>query len=684
MPEIEIPVRKSTKWLDDQFEQAELRVWCDGERQPIDQLEKIDVQSGKTVLRGRGAIELKDPVEVQYSQKPIHEAAQELIEEHTSYTANVDEPNVEVESNVTISSVNTQEEFLNEFDVRETDPIDISNGSIKPYATCHPGDAVDDSNVSPNCIVHNQDWFSGGKALGLESSDAYVIFGSVEFPYRIPAEYFGIKVRDWTLNASDISFRWNDVEFARNTESSASLKWREIGHGSAYDDRGGYHSRIGQDIAPGEKYYFKIKAEGACDYRIDSLAFYDRRFNYTWDNSTQNGDYLDGPEVYPERLWLSSREIPLTRTLVGGTMDAEMNDTSHLDGDGGVPQVGFSPTQGVYYLTSSQDAADPSISGPWNDLQDPSGSVIIGLALGRWGDEPDRQRIPRKGFNPHTVDSYEFTGDLSTLPIVMNRSYNQSLREVLQDLANRGNFIWEYKRDPKTGEQSIEWTQIGQRESSVNLDELQYTITKDSTQVVQQTAVYGSSRDYIARVEATVGSASQLPHTRIQELTETVRDPQTGERYKRGDDYQVDYEDGTITPVSKGLMTSGNTYEVEYTFQTYAEYELDGVPDPVRLPPQDIAGLASNSACAQAARTLIDFLKEPRYEAEITIPQETVQWTLSDALDVDGLDTGGRALKIRQQEHNPHETILTLGIGREVGEIIRDIENRVGNISRNS
>ncbi|SIR99680.1 hypothetical protein SAMN05421858_5052 [Haladaptatus litoreus] len=681
LPEITIPVRRTEKWLDPQFERADMRVWCGGQRQPIDRLEKVEIQDGKTVLRGRGGVELLDPVEVQYDQDAIHEAARDLIEEHTPYAANVDAPNVDVEEDVQITSVTTKEDFINEFEIRDTDPIDIGNGYIGLHKSCAVSDAVDDSIANDGTTI-SSNVYSGGNAVELTSQGDRVVF-QIDFPYRIPNEYVGVKIRDRTQGSSDISFRWNQTEFAHNSSDQVTISWHELGKSSLYSQGGGYQTVIGEDIDPDRSHFLGIVAEGSSSYIVDSIAVYDTRYNYTWDNyAGGTGQYLNGPEEYPDRVWVSSREIPLTKAVVGGRLDASLNSTTTTT-DNSTPHIGFSQTQGRFYLTSNADENAES-TGDWDNLDTPGGSLKVGFALSRWGDDADRQKIPAEGFRPHRVQDYQLTADLSTLPIIVNQSYNDSLRNVLKDLANRGDFVWEYRRDPKTGEQSIEWTQAGQRETEIDVDEVSYTVEKDSSQVADSVSVYGGSQSYIARFQADIGNSVGLPNTRIQELSDTVRNPRSGVRYERNEDYEIDYENGRITALSDGLMDDDGWYEVEYQYQTYGDYAVSGVQNPRQHPPQDIASLASNAACAQAARIIINDLQTPQFEAEMTIPQETIPWSLADALHVEGLETGGQALKIRNVEQRPGETVLTLGIGRNIGEIISDIETRVSSVSRNS
>ena len=79
-------------------------------------------------------------------------------------------------------------------------------------------------------------------------------------------------------------------------------------------------------------------------------------------------------------------------------------------------------------------------------------------------------------------------------------------------------------------------------------------------------------------------TAVQLDHTQIRSDSETVEDS-GGTTYTRDDDYEIDYDDGTITALSSGEMTDAETFTICYGYT--------GIPQPVR-----------NAACEQALHLL--------------------------------------------------------------------------------
>jgi len=676
-PTIEIPVRRSEKWMDSTFDEAPMRVWEDGKRQPIDALDTVELSGKKAVLHGRGGDELKQPVQAEYSQKPAHEAAQQLIQDNTSYTANVDTPATTREDGVHTISASTNEDWQNLFSFSETEPFGIYGDFISIEPTCVPLDAIDGNVGQFGPTVVNDSKYSGGQALHFSSSGDAVVFDFV-FHYDIPAEYVGIKVRDEINGAGDISYKWQKVEFQNNTGTSKGLAWQDIAQDSFYEPNHTYENQIGTDITAEEHHFLRIEANGASDYLLDSIAVYDTRWNYTWPATPSSGGYLPGPERYPDKAVFTSDEVPQPRTIVGTEVDATFNSTETVSG--GSLRVGWSHTQGEFYRVGQQ--GDTTASD--HSLTNPGPSYKLYTAISRRGDDPSRQSIPTKGYNTHELHSFDIYADFSDLPLAVNTQLNSSLLNALKQLANIGNSVFEYARDPNDGSQSIEWAQMGQRESGVTLSPSDYSLTKDTSQVIQSASVYGSSVSHRTSFQANVGTAVALPNTKIQESSVTVQNPRTGERFLVNDDYTMSYAAGTITATSDGSLVDGKRYEVEYQYQTYAEYTLDGVTNPTTLPPRDIPGLTSNSACSQAVRTLVNKAKDPRFDATINLPNDKLGWSLVESLDVNGLPTNGQTLHLREITHGPSQTQLTLGIGQSVSDIVQDISDRVSNVSRHS
>jgi hypothetical protein len=123
-PRLDIPVRKREMWqnLDLKNNTVPVRVWYNARRQPIDELEDIEETEGATqVLKGRGGTELDQRVETQVDLQEAHLLAKDLIENNTTYTANVDTPQTTTETDVPVQAPDTLEEWRTALE-REKEP----------------------------------------------------------------------------------------------------------------------------------------------------------------------------------------------------------------------------------------------------------------------------------------------------------------------------------------------------------------------------------------------------------------------------------------------------------------------------------------------------------------------------------------------------------------------------------
>jgi len=159
--------------------------------------------------------------------------------------------------------------------------------------------------------------------------------------------------------------------------------------------------------------------------------------------------------------------------------------------------------------------------------------------------------------------------------------------------------------------------------------------------------------------------------------TDIVRDPDTGERFKLGTDYELDRSGGRIKTLSSGSMTDGSVYETDYEHKPQASYTAaDAGENPktvVRTRPE----LASDRACEQAALYLIQRVQEPQWSAEVTIPQADGNLSLVDDIAWANLPTNGERMEVRDLEQSPEQTILHLGNWESPRAVLDDFAARI-------
>ncbi|MFB9804139.1 hypothetical protein ACFFQF_00955 [Haladaptatus pallidirubidus] len=365
--------------------------------------------------------------------------------------------------------------------------------------------------------------------------------------------------------------------------------------------------------------------------------------------------------------------------VTGASIETELSRTDTVSG--GDLRVGFSHT-GTDTVITGQQGAD---STDWESLPNPGASLRAYFVLSRAGDDPGRNDFPTRGFATQELHSWELRADLENLPLVVNQSYNDELKSILSEMANQGNFLWAVSYEEGEGLR-LDWTKPGQRIAETSFSSERYSIEKDTSRRVQAASVYGSSRDYEDFFYADHGTAIELDQARIQPQTETVTDVNNDTEYARGFDYKIDNRDGTITTLADGRMTDGDRYVATYRYDTYGEYVLPGVdPDEADwLPPKDVSGLINNQSCQQMARVIVEELQEPRFLAEVTIPNEDANWGLVESVRFDDPIADGRALAPKSVTRNLGQTQATFGNGSTFEDMLSQMSAQLSAVTRQS
>jgi hypothetical protein len=77
---------------------------------------------------------------------------------------------------------------------------------------------------------------------------------------------------------------------------------------------------------------------------------------------------------------------------------------------------------------------------------------------------------------------------------------------------------------------------------------------------------------------------------------------------------------------------------------------------------------------------LVRTVKEPLWEAEVTVPSADAGRSLVDDLLLEDLPTQER-MEVREVQQTPQEVVLRLGSRQSVGEVLSDIESRLSSVS---
>lgn len=718
-PSIRLPIPKDAleryrSILGDGSNDISLAAYHDGSKQPIDTLVDVDDAPGHTVLVGEGARELKTRVEASFDQKAVHNAADDLITNNTTYTANVDTPSTTTETNTALVTLSTNSDWLVRTDITDTDPVQATGGDLQQAQTAFFAEAEDADTTSGTrgTTGSEDDNYSGATGRVMEDTGDRLAFDFTP-EHRIPGENVVIQARDgfgdqttdipaltWTLNENEV-----DRQLAPGTANIGMVSWRPVSDGTL-DIGGGYN---GGPLEAGTTYTLAVEIDDGGDaadrYPLDCVVVYDDRFNHSadgsgnsFDNTTDGNDTLDDPALFPTETVVEFDIVPAPQAVTGIRGEATLNG-----GDSGY----------THYLSNDQGANFTSGTGA-NFETDSLGAtwgpgITYKAGLSRFGSRTTAS--PNSGFNGQNLESLTLKADLEDMPLVVNRTFDGHLDSILTELAEIGDQLWEYRRDG--GTERIEWTSPGQRlaDRTPNVNDFQATKTVGT--VYQKAIVYGQPDTPVRgeRFESNHGNAVSLGNDRLQSGSERVSDPDTGARFRSGSDYTMDYQAGEITVLAGGEMADATTYTIDYNYQAFGQFD-DGTASPNVTPRIDLPGLWSDFLCEQAARLIINEVSTPIHTAQVTLPNDETGWSVVESLAPDvvptgtttetvatdealyGVDYGASygggsytntvpaALHVKDVENTPQATILTLGSRRSVSDVVSDIRAQIGAVSQ--
>ncbi|WP_459809651.1 fibronectin type III domain-containing protein [Halopiger thermotolerans] len=659
-PTVELSVPFRRRWHDDALNDAPMRVWYDGDREPVDRLEHRSLKKGKsskqTSLTGKGGTELETQVTEDVDVEKTHVFVERLINDYTSYTANVDTPQTETGEKRRIQEADSTVELeqaltdavLEQIRTDETLPLEIVNGEIVPLQTCQ---------IIELSSEHSDGSYTGGSAGEANFSLNF------DFGYSIPDGEVGIALREGILGSDvpDIDFDFNGANLATiSMTSTSSPGWFDLSY--AYSGSFSSGSLVAQEAT-----------QGSNPYIVDLAVVYDQRYHDSsnFDNSVhESGGHLDSPWEYPNspiRIELEPITTPLAISEV--FLEVTTNDAN------GVAELSIGIDGTTDYDTVTNATSHSLV---YNELNTTARTRV---GLGARTDLDPQASTPRYGYQPQTLDYVAIDAILDDTPVITNRSFDEPLIEVLRECADIGNFVFEVQQ--QGDETSIEWTQLKQRATNDSPDLTKYKNDKQTEDVVDHAIVYGGAQRVTRQsVTVSVGSWVDLPFpdSRLVDGKTTVYSGDT--EFKEGEDYEIQRvaEDGQpkIKALSGGSISDGQTISVDADVKPRGEYIAgDVVEDDVEPEIEDIPGLASKQMCDQVALFLVEETGDAVSDVSFEIPRDSVEWSVINAIDLDELPGDG-PYQIKDISHEPDRITGTLGIGQSAGDLVQEISTRVG------
>ncbi|WP_277540235.1 fibronectin type III domain-containing protein [Haloarcula laminariae] len=656
-PTVEIPVPYNEAWLSDAWDDAPMRVWLDGDRLPITELETVRTKPDRMLLIG--GLPLDTRVEKDISEQEAHAAAADVIGK-TAYGADVDEPDVTVETR-TAQTAETESEWTAALQSIPSElPVTINSGNPQSQQTLWWVEGEDASGLSEGGYLDSaaSDGFS--EILRYSTHDLTLTAPFSHAPGDGVAGYVRVGVEDPDNPPGfDILVDGDTVESVPEGAAGTTGYTYLGGVLDTATDSGEHTVTIERTSADAD----------ASNLFVDGLIICDPRYHGLSDfaDSVDANGYLDLGGTYPDRVRVETEDTAFAEQVVGGTLTAQFDDV------GGQQTVSISQDQGQTWATASNS---PTVSKNWADG---TPQIRARFGLSRHGTRDSE--TPTKGYLPQTIDSFELDADFDSTPLLVDRVFDAGAESVLQEIADYANSLWEARWDAGAEEVQIVWTQPGQRTNDVDPAIVSYDVDRSTKNQATKVVIKGASTPVSGeQITADHGTAQELTQQTIVTGTEAVRDPDTGDQFERGTDYAMDYgAPASITTLSAGSMTDGSTYEISYQQQPEGEYAV-----PSHNPDEDdplvrtITAATSNRECGQAAIYLANELKDPLFSATVTVSRLEAGLSLVDDIDFAELPDPIARMEVQNIEQGPKNITLQLGSRSPLSELLSRYGSRLG------
>jgi len=665
LPTLRIPVPRDDVWQRESFTDAPMRVWRNGRRQPVEELQAVDTQADRTVLEAVGGLELERGIQTQVDQQPVDEFVRQQVADITSLATTVDDPQATVTGDKLLQSTvfNSFAELIADT-LGETEPVGVVAGALQPLRSSWMATVrneqleggyttvTDFSESAPNYI--------DGEAARLSGASASSTLQSDEGPsYTLPGSRVGVAYHNESLSGSgDVGDLLLElvVDGDRYTvdDVAGGTGWTTVTDFGA------------PDIPPDATVSIEYSVASSFDVDCDALVLYDTKHKPDFPAVTSSLEPLDAPRPY-QPITVSSIQSTPALSVTAGEVVLDIDDTS------GAQAIEVSNDGGTSFASASNTA---SFS---HDFAALGASLEARLTLDGYG---SRGQSPATGYLPQRASSYELSADLEDTPLVLDQVYDQSLLSVLQDLADYSDSIFEVQWDASAGELSLEWTRPGQRDpQSAQRISPDWSTSKSTAERPDIIRVEGSAVDREETISATVGSAVALSERNLVSGSEQVQAVSDDTVYERGKDYDINWLTGDVTALSSGSISDGD--ELRVTYRQKPAYEASvGGSDGGRKKTIQLPGLVTERGVGIAARRIAGELDTPLREATVTIPVDE-DWSLVNSIDPEAVPTDG-PLDVKSVETGAGDVVLTLGSRDTLGDIVSDIRTKLSKTAERS
>jgi len=317
LPKVRIPVERSERWTESQYEKQPMRVWKEGNLLCIDQMENVIVKGDRVLLEARGGLELLRNAQRNYVSEEAHVAAENLVQAKTSYATDFDSPDAGSGEEVQMQDADSTQEFNNELlnAPGSKDAWEVENGSVIPLQRCWTVEAENGKDPAGAHGGTTGSEYSGGNAILLSASGDYAEF---DFTTEYDIEKFDVAIRQNLSNPPTVRLSIDGASYGTYSFDTQSLGWNEMfADGLLTDSDGNNPDPIA--LASGD-HTLTLEAidDSSGDAIIDVLAPFDRAFSPNFDNTTDSDNALSGPGWYPGFSKIQFQSVGAPRAVVAG------------------------------------------------------------------------------------------------------------------------------------------------------------------------------------------------------------------------------------------------------------------------------------------------------------------------------------------------------------------------------
>jgi len=291
----------------------------------------------------------------------------------------------------------------------------------------------------------------------------------------------------------------------------------------------GQHTiRVETDVVDADGTDILIETSGTV--WLDTAILYDTLVyggTSNWANTLDGDDKLDGPPgPYSDAIW-RARVDPAFRSEAG-RVEADTSSTANTwQLRIGGPNDSFSSTTTTVV---EHDFPDDVVDWFFNVGLDSVDATSIDTAI--------ETEVTEHKTEPIVVD--ELTIDYDALKSPTVKGTVEGRREdLLNQLASRGDDIWEVQYDASADSIAVVVTRPGQRTSDADPAIVDYAAEKTVANEVSKTIIRGRTETVQGRYFVASTTGTDLGDDRLQRDSERVRDESTGEVFVRGPDPDV-------------------------------------------------------------------------------------------------------------------------------------------------